>query len=91
MKTWIKGGLIGGFTGIILTIIFFTTRFSFSYVGYLVYPFFLLSFSVALVFCGETAKSCPGAIISFAVSCILGYFLLGSLIGFLIGKFRDKE
>jgi membrane protein DedA with SNARE-associated domain len=93
MKSWVKGGLIGGGIGLLLLILLFIFSDA-SWAGYLavmiVLPLIILysvGITSALESCIFSDASCGGLRILIS---ILIWSLLGALISWLIGKLKKK-
>ena len=96
MKAWLKGGLIGG--GIILFLYLIALPLKGSVI---VVPFYCLSYPLFLIFYfvfGNKANgviSYPGGEFFsfpkgwFVFLTIILYFLIGSLIGWIVGKMKS--
>jgi len=90
MKAWIKGGLIGGVIGIIT---FISIMMQIPVIEWLAIPSFPIVnyYCNTFVFpkCTGDSCGCNTAIPNFIYLILL--FIIGTFIGFLVGKFRKKE
>jgi len=89
MKTWFKGGLIGGGIGIVYLIIHILISFgcpdNCSEIRWQISRLIISPFS------NQCFSNDPiGCIYLSFVLVILEFFILGAIIGFLVGKFRKK-
>ena len=95
---WLKGGIFLGIIGvIILTIYLYTPIFSIQYIGYvlLIIPIYLnavITHPFPLdCFSGWNVTNplyCVFSFLTLYLFTIVSYFIIGAIIGWIIGKFR---
>ena len=97
LPSWLKGGIIGGSIGVILSVFILLIKMS-SFIGWIVLP--LLLFYLVAPNCSPkcSAGICPNPnycsflapvlIVIFSVIC---YFLFGALIGWIVGKIKSSK
>jgi len=90
MKSWIKGGLIGGVVGILISIIEILR----SSQGKLTLMYNLSILKTCEFLGGVNNASPEGGIVCVGIiplAFVILSFILGALIDFLVGKFRKKK
>lgn len=98
MRAWLKGGLIGGGIGVIVSIIFLmsvfmqSSLFGLQYIIILAIP---LTISIAYVtgfLLACHGEECMGAWVwSLVISLIITLFLIGAIVGLLIQKIKSRR
>lgn len=98
MKSWIKGGLVGVFVGILILIIYLLmgsllprtigiVRIGQTNIfGIINHIFLILMFPISIFYLMGLSQNIFGSIIYISVS----YFLIGAFIGWLVGKIRKR-
>ncbi|MBS3089107.1 hypothetical protein J4402_05050 [Candidatus Pacearchaeota archaeon] len=95
MKSWLKGGLIGGIVSILfmaLPIVFMNVSwwpYLMTFVSYLSFP---ISFLLANL--GDIEGMGGGILFAFLLiplGILINFFLLGAIIGFIVGKIKSRK
>jgi len=99
MKAWLKGGIIGGIIGIILASFVFLLKIgSSSLLEWIIIPI-----AISFLFFPNCAPKCSSGVcpnpdycniiepISIIILSLIFYFIIGALIGWIIGKLKSKK
>jgi len=83
MKTWLKGGIIGGIIGIGLSLILIISYLLFREAYYIGYLFLILPGTLLISFFNVDSW------LVFGIVNLVTYFLTGMLIGWFVGRKRE--